>query len=155
MPSISINQVGIIRTTENSYIDSSLDTTFEVVDVKTGKAVFSGKVSVSVNTPSAGETVAYGDFTEVTAPGTYKIVAANSGESYEVVIADKPYDKAFADALKMLYLMRCGSELEDKFGRFAHEACIHNRQRFMAQTKKDVSADGMTPGITDVMLFPG
>ncbi|NLO40356.1 MAG: glycosyl hydrolase family 9 [Ruminiclostridium sp.] len=159
VPSININQVGYRTDDKKTAIfrDSSLDTTFEVVDVKTGKAVFSGKVSGSVNTPSAGETVAYGDFTEVTAPGTYKIVAANSGESYEFVIADKPYDKAFADALKMLYLMRCGSELEDKFaGDFAHEACHTQPATIYGTNKtKDVSGGWHDAGDYGRYVVPG
>ena len=39
-------------------------------------------------------------------------MAANSGESYEFKIADDVYDDIFNDIVKMLYLQRCGSELD-------------------------------------------
>ena len=59
-PSININQVGY--RTEDSKIaifrDSSLDSEFEVFNIDTGKVVYTGDVIGSVETVSAGETVA-------------------------------------------------------------------------------------------------
>lgn len=97
--------------------------------------------------------MAYGDFSDVTEPGTYKIKAANSGESYEFVIADEVYDGLFADAIKMFYLQRCGSELEGKYaGDFAHDACHTQKLSFTVQLKLWMyPAAGMMPEITDVM----
>lgn len=125
-PSININQVGY-RTKDSKiavFRDSSKDTRFDIMNVKTGEVVFSGDVKGSVKTVSAGETVAYGDFSGLIRPGTYKVVAANSGESYPFKIADDIYQDVLADIVKMLYLMRCGTDLAQKHaGEFAHEAC--------------------------------
>jgi len=158
-PSININQVGY-RTSDTKtaiFRDSSLDTAFDVVDVKSQKVVFSGKVTGSVKSPSAGETVAYGDFTELTAPGTYKIVAAKSGESYAFTISDEPYGQIFADVSKMLYLQRCGTELNTKTaGDFAHEACHTQPATIYGTSKtKDVSGGWHDAGDYGRYVVPG
>ncbi len=143
-PAININQVGY-KTGDTKiaiFRDSSKDTNFDVVDAKTGDVVFTGDISGSVKTESAGETVAYGDFTGVTKPGTYKIKAANSGESYEFVIADDVYKDIFADTIKMLYMQRCGSKLtKDNAGDFAHEAC-HTQKATIYGTKNNRDVSG-------------
>jgi len=142
-PDININQVGYLTSDIKTAIfrDSSKDTNFDVIDVKSGNTVFSGSVTDSVETPGAGETVAYGDFTPLTTPGTYKIVAKNSGKSNQFVIAKNTYDNIFNDSIKMLYLQRCGTKLTEKFaGDFAHDTC-HTQKAIIYGTteKKDVS----------------
>lgn len=158
-PSININQVGYHTDDTKTAIfrDSSLDTTFDVVDVKSQKVVFSGKVTGSVKTPGAGETVAYGDFTKLATPGTYKIIAAKSGESFEFTIADEPYGQLFADVLKMLYLQRCGSKLNEKTaGDFAHEACHAQPATIYGTTRtKDVSGGWHDAGDYGRYVVPG
>lgn len=142
-PSIHINQIGYRRNDTKTAIfrDGSLDMTFDVINVDTGKVVFTGEVGDTVETISAGETVAHGDFTSVTEPGTYQVKAANSGESYEFVIADDVYDAIFADTIKMLFLQRCGSELtKEHAGTFAHPACHMQKAKIYGTTKtKEVS----------------
>ena len=143
-PSININQAGYHTLDIKTAIfrDSSLDTSFDVINIETGESVFTGKVTGAVKTISARETVAYGDFSDVTEPGTYKIKAANSGESYEFVIADEVYDGLFADAIKMFYLQRCGSELEGKYaGDFAHDAC-HTQKAVVYGTTETLDVSG-------------
>ncbi len=138
-PSININQVGYRTGDFKSAIfrDSSLDTKFEVVNVETGKIVYTSDVLGSVQTATAGETVAYGDFSSVKEPGTYKVVAANSGESYEFVIADDVYDDIFADTVKMLYLQRCGSELKPEHAEgLAHAACHTQKATIYGTSEK-------------------
>lgn len=158
-PSININQVGY--RTEDSKIgifrDSSLDETFDVISVDTGETVYTGDVTDSVETESAGEVVAYGDFSSVKEPGTYKLVAANSGESYEFVISDDVYDDILNDAVKMLYLQRCGSELETEHaGDFAHSAC-HTQEAIIYGTSetKDVTGGWHDAGDYGRYIVPG
>ncbi len=158
-PEININQVGY-RTGDRKtavFRDSSKDTKFDVVDVKTGKVVYSGDVAGAVQTASAGETVAYGDFSSVREPGTYKVTAANSGESYEFAISDDVYKDILADTIKMLYLQRCGSELDKKHaGDFAHKAC-HTQKAIIYGTKetKDVSGGWHDAGDYGRYVVPG
>lgn len=158
-PDININQVGY-RPKDSKvavFRDSSKDTKFDVVNVKTGEVVFSGNVKGSVKTPSAGETVAYGDFSGLTKPGTYKVVAADSGESYPFEIADDIYQDVFADIVKMLYLQRCGTDLPKKYaGDFAHNAC-HTQTAIVYGTneKRDVSGGWHDAGDYGRYVVPG
>ena len=140
---ININQIGYRPgdTKLAIFRDSGLDSKFDVINVETGETVFTGDIYGEVETPSAGENVAHGDFSPIKEPGTYKLVAAKSGESYEFTIADNVYDDIFNDIVKMLYLQRCGSDLEAEYaGDFAHSAC-HSQEAIIYGTsdKKDVS----------------
>ncbi|HOD76917.1 MAG TPA: ferritin family protein, partial [Syntrophorhabdus sp.] len=83
--------------------------------------------------------------------------SAISGESYEFAISDKPYDKLFDDVLKMLYMMRCGSELEKKHaGEFAHEACHAKPATIYGTTKtKDVTGGWHDAGDYGRYVIPG
>ncbi len=158
-PAINLNQVGYRAEDFKSAIfrDSSIDTKFDVVNVETGKVVYTGDVAGSVQTKAAGETVAYGDFSNVKEPGTYKLVAANSGESYEFVIADDVYDDIFTDIVKMLYLQRCGNELKPEYaGDFAHAAC-HTQEATIYGTseKKNVSGGWHDAGDYGRYVVPG
>lgn len=158
-PSININQVGY--RTEDSKIaifrDDSLDSEFEVFNIDTGKIVYTGDVIGSMETASAGETVAYADFSSVKEAGSYKLMAANSGESYEFKIADDVYDDIFDDIVKMLYLQRCGSELSSEHaGDFAHDAC-HTKEATIhgSSEKKDVSGGWHDAGDYGRYVVPG
>ncbi len=158
-PSINVNQIGYGINNKKTAIfrDSSLDNMFDVVDVNSGKTVFTGDIKGSVQTSSAGETVAYGDFSSVTNPGTYKIVAANSGESYEFIIAENAYEKIFDDVVKMFYMQRCGSELTKKLADdFAHPAC-HDKPAIIHGTNKtkDVSGGWHDAGDYGRYVVPG
>lgn len=158
-PSININQVGY-RTEDIKlaiFRDSNLDSKFDVENVETGKIVYSGGVVDSVETASAGETVAYGDFSSVKEVGTYKLLGANSGESYEFVIADDVYDDIFNDIVKMLYLQRCGSELKPEHaGDFTHAACHTQKATIYGGTeKKDVTGGWHDAGDYGRYVVPG
>lgn len=158
-PAININQVGYRTEDFKSAIfrDSNSDTKFDVVNVETGKVVYTGEVAGSVQTPTAGETVAYGDFSNVRETGTYKLVAANSGESYEFVIADDVYNDIFTDIVKMLYLQRCGNELKPEYaGDFAHAAC-HTQEATIYGTseKKNVTGGWHDAGDYGRYVVPG
>lgn len=158
-PSININQLGY-RTDDSKlaiFRDSSLDEKFDVVNVETGETIYTGDVIDSVETESAGEVVAYGDFSSIKEPGTYKLVAANSGESYEFIISDEVYDDIFEDVVKMLFLQRCGSELEvEHAGNFAHTSC-HTQEAIIYGTSetKDVTGGWHDAGDYGRYVVPG
>lgn len=158
-PAININQVGYRPNDKKIAIfrDSSKDTKFDVIDVNTGKTVFTGNITGSTESKSAGEIVAYGDFSSVTEPGRYKIAAENSGESYEFVIGEDVYGDIFTDIVKMFYMMRCGSDLGEEYaGDFAHKAC-HTRKATIYGTNdtKDVSGGWHDAGDYGRYVVPG
>ena len=142
-PDININQVGYqpgdikIATFRGDETGDS----FEVVDTATGKSIFTGQINKAEKNVSSRETCATGDFSSVIQPGTYQIKNDACGESYEFKIGDDVYQDLLKDAVRMLYLQRCGEELSEKqAGDFAHPAC-HMGEAVVYGTdeKKDVT----------------
>lgn len=140
---IQINQIGYRPddTKKAVFCGDDLDTTFQVVDVKSGESVYEGTVGAGAVNKNTKLNEAAGDFSEVTKAGTYKIVGDKCGESYEFTIGDGIYDDAFRDALKMLYMQRCGTALEqDCAGDFAHDICHAEKATIYGTSQKlDVS----------------
>ena len=144
-PKVKVNQIGYATNDTKTVIFSDLDeddTTFEVVNVDTNKAVYDGKISERKLNVTADEWNNNADFTEVKDKGTYKIVTGKGEESYPFVIGDNVYDDTFKSLVKMLYLQRCGMELtSDQAGDFAHPAC-HTTQATVYGTSKKVDVSG-------------
>lgn len=142
-PAIQINQVGYRENDVKKAVfrGDDMDTAFSVIDVKSGKSVFDGKVGSAAPNKNTKYNEAYGDFSELTTPGTYKIVADKCGESFEFEIKDGVYDDAFKDSVRMLYMQRCGVELTEEYaGDFAHPACHTEKATiYGTSTKIDVS----------------
>ena len=90
---------------------------------------------------STGRNEARFDFSSVTAPGTYKIVAGDK-ESFEFKIGADVYDEAFKASLRMFYLQRCGMELtSDLAGDYAHPAC-HTEKATVFGTSEKIDVSG-------------
>lgn len=143
-PDIQINQVGYRPSDEKVAVfrDASVNSDFTVVNAETGDEVFSGKLTDEKENPNAGETNTYGDFSGLTQEGTYKIKTADGKESYEFRIAEDVYDDLMKDLLKMLYLQRCGTALdEETAGDFAHEIC-HTSEAVVYDTDKKMDVSG-------------
>jgi endoglucanase len=156
---ININQLGYLPDDKKTAIfrDVTTDTSFDVINVETGEIAFSGEITGSVDNSTAGETNSYGDFSELTASGRYKITTDSLGESYEFEISENVYDDAFAAVVKMLYLQRCGTELPEEYaGDFAHAAC-HTAEAtiFGTSTKIDVSGGWHDAGDYGRYVVPG
>ncbi len=123
---INVNQLGYKPddVKKASFRTAGKDDTFEIIDANSKQVVYTGKVEGERYSPGARETLAYADFTDFKTPGTYRIRANNSGESYIFNISEDVNAAAFKDIVRMLYLQRCGTELtEELAGDFAHKAC--------------------------------
>lgn len=126
MPKIMINQVGYRPADKKLAVFRELaaDSAFRVVDAVSGETVYTGTVVPGGTGGSSGDTVGWADFSAVTAPGSYKITAENSGESYPFAIGQDVYADLLKASVKMLYMQRCGMELTKEYaGEFAHPAC--------------------------------
>lgn len=89
-----------------------------------GRCVFQGTASERIETASAGETVYVGDFSAVTAPGRYYIIANAGYESDPFTIDSHIYEEVFQKAFSFFYLQRCGCDLPQSGARrYAHKAC--------------------------------
>ena len=143
IPSVFVNQIGyktdakkIAVLTEDAIADNAY-----LVDVESGDSVFEGSVDAAKENPNTERKEAVFDFSPVKTEGTYKVVAGNGLESDEFTIGDDVYADAFADALKMLYLQRCGTALDEKYAAdFAHAEChADDAVLYGTSTKIDVS----------------
>ena len=122
---VKVNQIGYKPDDVKSVlVTSPADEKFKVVNVSTNETVYIGTYSAAAFDPAMGTSVRIGDFSEVTAPGTYQIISSPSGASYEFDIGDGLYDDIYKDVVLMLYNQRCGTKLEASVsGDFAHDAC--------------------------------
>lgn len=69
-----------------------------------------------------GDAVAVADFSALHAPGVYTLRCGRE-ESWPFPIADAPYQTCLTALVDMFYYQRCGDDLDDRVGPFAHPAC--------------------------------
>jgi len=140
---IAINQIGYLPNAAKVAVmnGDAIAEKASVVDCATGSSVFEGALTTAVTNKSTNREEARFDFSQVTAPGTYKIVSGGI-ESYEFKIGDNIYDEAFKASLRMFYLQRCGCELtQDLAGDFAHPVC-HAEKATIFGTKDKIDVSG-------------
>ena len=143
-PNINVNQVGYLTNATKKAIlrGEDVDSKFSVVNADSGETVYEGEVTdIDVN-KSTAEKSGVADFSEVTAAGTYKVVSEKNGESDSFVIGDDVYNDLLKDAIKMLYLQRCGVELtEECAGDFKHPVC-HDSEATIYGTSDKIEVSG-------------
>lgn len=144
LPSILVDQLGYALNSNKIAVfrGELLPDTFTIVDVNSGRSVYTGQIEQKGYDEETGVFVSYGDFTAFRTVGTYYIEASVIGQSYTFEIADNPYERLYDVALKQYYYNRCGLTLSSELaGDAAHNAC-HTREAQMkeeASVKLDVS----------------
>lgn len=141
---VNVNQIGYLPDEKKTAVfrGDTKDDTFEVVNADTDETVYTGNIDNQKDNITAAETDYYGDFSEVTTPGTYKIRTESYGESYPFTIGDGIYDNCYSDVVKMLYKQRCGCDLDATIaGDFAHEAC-HTAKATVYGTDEELDVSG-------------
>ncbi|MGN0608083.1 MAG: cellulase N-terminal Ig-like domain-containing protein, partial [Oscillospiraceae bacterium] len=111
MDSIMLNQIGYLPKAEKTAVfgGNCSDTEFEVVDALKNTVVFTGKISEKRYSASSGEDVCTGDFSEVTAKGTYFIKTKSCGNSFPFKIGEDVFDELLMESVRMMYMQRCGT----------------------------------------------
>lgn len=121
-PPIVTNQVGYKNDSKKTAVFRNTDATeFSVVNADTKKIVYTGQLSNGVYNSSAGETDKTGDFSSITESGNYYITCGDLDDSYTFMIGENVYSNLLDDSVRMLYLQRCGTAVEDSD--FGHIAC--------------------------------
>lgn len=140
-PSITTNQLGYKPDASKTAVfrDITTETKFSVVNAETEEVVYTGELYGERENTSAEEINWYGDFSEVTEPGSYYISCGALDVSYTFKIADDVYDGLLEDTVRMLYLQRCGCEVEDEI--FAHTAC-HTGLAAVYGTSEQIDVSG-------------
>jgi endoglucanase len=89
--------------------------TFTVVDAASGKTVYQGRLGAPTTWDASGETVRLADFSEVHAPGSYKLRIAGQGDSAAFPVAADAYRALDAGAIKAYYYQRTGIPIEARY----------------------------------------
>lgn len=133
---LSEQKVAVVR----DLPESTETAVCSAIDAQTSETVYTDMLGTGISNVSADETGYLFDFSSVTQPGTYYITCdAFSDVSYSFVISDDPYETLLEDSVKMLYLQRCGTEVEDDT--FGHEAC-HNTLATIYGTTETIDVSG-------------
>lgn len=143
---VVLNQVGYRPDDSKTVVvkEDSEEGAFYIVDEATGENVFEGIFEKAMYDEATKTRVKRGDFSSFKDEGEYHIHVESGDlkeDSAPFRIADGVYDQVFYDAIKMLYLQRCGCELTaDYAGEFAHPEC-HTGEALIYGTNKvkDVS----------------
>lgn len=140
-PSIAINQVGYKPESEKIAIfrDVTDEKEFSVVNADTKETVYTGELYGEKKNFTADETNWFGDFSKVTSPGKYYIKCGNLKDSYTFEIGNNVYTNLLDDSVRMLYLQRCGTEINDET--FGHVAC-HNTKAKVYGTSDYIDVTG-------------
>lgn len=138
---ILVNQVGYTTDRAKTAVFRNItsESTFNVVNASTGQVVYTGSVTGQKYYSKGEETLWYGDFSDVTADGTYYIQCGSLDDSYTFTISDNVYSNLTTDAVRMLYLQRCGTAVSDST--FSHQAC-HNTMATIYGTNQTIDVSG-------------
>ncbi|WP_150275881.1 glycoside hydrolase family 9 protein [Paenibacillus tepidiphilus] len=121
---IALNQLGYITDAEKLAVFRGEGREFRVVEEESGAVVFTGRTDSPKQDLPSGASVHTGDFSAVTAPGSYRIESEDGAVSAVFCITDKPYHNLQQGLLKAFYFYRCGVELSEAYaGPWAHKAC--------------------------------
>lgn len=120
---IITNQVGYRPDSKKTAVFRNIngESEFSVVNADTNQVVYTGELSGEINNTSAGEINRTGDFSAVTEAGKYYIACGDLDNSYIFEIGDSVYSDLLDDSVRMLYLQRCGTSVQDSD--FGHPAC--------------------------------
>lgn len=144
LPNILVDQVGYAcESNKLAMINGEQPPDdYAIIDVKTGREVYQGKIEQKGYDETLGTYISYADFTDFNTPGIYYVQASSIGQSYAFAIAEEPYDELFQNVFKQYYCNRCGLTLSAELaGDAAHNAC-HSREAQMkeeAMIRLDVS----------------
>ncbi len=122
---ILVNQAGYLSDkTKEAYFIGTVDS-FRVLSWPAGSVQFAGRTELTAaNDAATGLRVAKGDFTPLTAQGTYVIVTSRGDTSAPFPIGTMVFDDVYRKSLKGFYYQRCGVALGSTYaGAYAHPAC--------------------------------
>ena len=126
---ILMNQVGYRpEDVKHAVLKDGVYDTFKVVD-EAGKTVLEGKVTGPVHNENAGEDNYLADFSKVSAPGKYYLIAGDV-KSEAICVGENVYQDLLYDITRFFYLQRCGCEIPAELGgKFAHKSCHDTKAR--------------------------
>lgn len=120
---IYVNQLGYLPNAKKAA-SSTFPCNFQLINAENQHSIFDGTTSSAMEDPSSGEKIYPIDFSGVTTPGRYYILAGNGERSHAFQICNDVYEKLKHDLTKVFYYQRCGCPLENEHaGIYTHAAC--------------------------------
>jgi len=113
---ILVNQVGYLPEAEKIALLRIRTGKFDVVELASGKIVFSGEPGPFTYWGLSGDSASTADFSKVVAPGNYQICINDTIYSYVFEIGPGIYNELAKASLKAFYLNRSGTEITTEFG---------------------------------------
>jgi len=112
---------------------------FELRDVKTGKLVYSGKLSAPIEDLYAQQSLRTLDFSKFNVKGRYYAVVPGVGESPPFEVREDVYGDVVRAGMLGFYGWRCGQEVDFAWGEdtFHHGACHQADASLKLVTGKD------------------
>lgn len=110
---IHVDQVGYLTNHDKvAMVADAKDKTFEIIDTKTNKVVFTGKLSAPKYDAMSEENLSKADFTKLKTPGTY-ILKVGNRESYDFEIGDNVYAVPAVQSWRSYTLSRSNTPIDD------------------------------------------
>ena len=160
-PSIKVNQVGYLPGLSRwAYVSAWLPELdpiaaggqpFHVVDEATGDIVLQHALVARTSPTDADDALGenYGgafvheaDLSDLTEPGTYRIVWEGVGSSPPFTIGDDVYEAPFETVFRALYHQRCGVELTEDLTDWPRDACHTGEVSVTSANVNEVGLDG-------------
>jgi endoglucanase len=123
--SIRLNQIGYFVNGVKKFVVADSDASSFAIISAASDTVCSGTLENKGTWDQSGEQVSIGDFTELNAPGTFKIALDNGEASYDFVIGDNIYEDLKVAALKTYYLHRISMPIEEQYAGIYHRPMGH------------------------------
>lgn len=138
---IALNQIGYINTMPKTAVFIGNADSFQIVNAKNGKIMFSGLTGSLVTDTASGDTLSPIDFSTFNMCGEYYIKAGRR-KSNIFSISENPYRELKNGLLKGMYYSRCGV-LDRKFaGEYAHNECHSAPVPLFEDTSKKIDVCG-------------
>lgn len=120
---IRLNQVGFPPDApKHAVVVGAPDTSFSVVNAA-GDTTRRGRLGPAQDWDLSGETVRRASFSDVSAPGTYRLVVPGTGQSHPFSVSDRVLGAVARAGLKAYYFQRASTALPERYaGRWARPA---------------------------------
>ncbi|HTX19053.1 MAG TPA: glycoside hydrolase family 9 protein [Bacteroidota bacterium] len=123
-----VDQAGYLPDRAKSVYFVQADDSFYVVNTTSGAVQFRGVIrplqTSTAKDPASGLKTYLGDFSALTAEGTYRITTTSGDTSYPFTISARAFEDVFKKSLKGYYYQRCGGTLPSQYaGLWARTTC--------------------------------
>jgi len=113
---IRINQLGYyLKSPKKFIVVDTKSKEFQIIEIKTDKAVYNGKLIDADSWTATNETAKIGDFTDFNKQGDYKILIKDIGYSYIFKIDNNIFDEVLKSSMKSYYYQRASIDLDKKY----------------------------------------